>query len=436
MAKAVIIVSDLHLGRGDVLDNFRPVNEKAFVSFLDTKAGELKGGIDLVLLGDTFDVWQVAPDVEKKARHSKQIDVSVSVSSEGSRMNGILLQHKPALETLGRFLQTDAANRTLYFVIGNHDHSLVDPRFQQMVREAVSDQTNIPHDQIVFAHYYDRPDLAMYAEHGHQYEASNKYDLVNSFTPECPGYYFVRLFYNRMETVEPRIGCWGSWFQIFETIWDHHLIKYLPKAYELFGQYRKDKRVPKLIDIMGIPVPRTKAPSQAPKRNRLPEFPDLLFTGTVHPNNIFSLDPGTENRLRGLYHSDDEFRTFVDRVIRKKYKKSPPAVPIEPVPGTKGLFDDDYAIAITRMFGTSPAGVETMPVKGEPLDPDVYKHVVFGHTHDDKTNILSNCTYHNTGSWCYKEDSHGKNISRLCYLTVTQRPDGGIDYQTDCWPNP
>jgi len=192
MGKTAIFVSDLHLGRGDELEDFVPENEAAFVQFLGRQSEKYMGHeLDLVLLGDSLDIWQVATDQEKTALESKDIEITLTGDAEMERVQQVVSKHANTFAVLGRFLKADPKKRRNVIVPGNHDHSLIRPDVQRVIREATALGDANVRESILFPYYYDEPDLCTYAEHGNQYDVNNDYDDFAAFGPECPGYYFV-----------------------------------------------------------------------------------------------------------------------------------------------------------------------------------------------------------------------------------------------------
>ena len=53
----------------------------------------------------------------------------------------------------------------------------------------------------MFGNFYENPELALYADHGNQYDKNNAYKDFGRFDwkEDCRGYYFVKLFFNRIE---------------------------------------------------------------------------------------------------------------------------------------------------------------------------------------------------------------------------------------------
>lgn len=425
MDKIAIFVSDLHLGSGDELEDLIPKNEDAFIRFLQAQSNQfLSWEVDLVLLGDMMDIWQVATAEEKKAPDTEEIELSLLNGLESQRVEQIIQAHPKTFQAWQAFLRAAPANRRLFFVTGNHDHSLVDDQVQAVVRQAVTGGDASLHSRIVFEHYYDAPELSTYAEHGNQVDENNDYKNFPQFGAECPGYYFVRLFWNRLESLEPKLDEW-DWWNAFKAIWEDNLFYLLRPAVRFFRQYRRDPRSFERIDVPGVPF------FAAPGREvaqRLPEFPDVLISDSLRTDMIFSTEPATEMRLRGLYHDPGqaEFRAEVDKILQEKFSGQVPPVPEPEVSFPKfGLFRDEYVTGVAGMFAAPGESPKFMPMKGEALDPNRYKFVLFGHTHADREVKVPNLdvTYYNTGTWTVKRKAGGGDISQLCFVIV-QKPSG------------
>jgi UDP-2,3-diacylglucosamine pyrophosphatase LpxH len=439
MSKVAIFISDLHLGTGDELEDFSKENETAFVRFLKDQSAKQQGeDVDLVILGDFLDIWQVATDQEKSAEKSKAITLDIDENLEGSRITQIALAHPKTFDSLNEFLMVDPARRRLVCVTGNHDHSLVHLNLQQGIREAIVGTNQDLKDRISFPHFYDAPELRTYAEHGSQFDANNKYDDFATFGPECPGFYFVRLFWNRMEPKELDVDIWWN---IFRVIWERRLWSLLHTAFKLFRQYRGDPRDFKRIDLPGVPYFDAKlGPVPAPVTGKsLPECPDILFSDSADPKRIFSSDLATENRLRVLYHDpqNTEFRVEVDRILIEKYRGQVPPIPsglLPPAPAF-GLLVDDYVKGVSGMFADPGEPPRKRPMKVEALSKAKYDYVLFGHTHEPKSATIekADVLYFNTGSWTMVRDLSGKNVSRLCYVTIRKSSDGSMSAVQDYW---
>lgn len=440
MSKVAIFVSDMHLGRGDELEDFVPENEKAFVDFLRTQSDAYIGReVDLVLLGDFLDIWQVATDADKHAPDSTAIDLSVTVAYERERSREIVSAHPDTFAAFRRFLEADPTKRRVVCTPGNHDHSLVHPDVQRVVKQATVTGNPSLEGRVVFPLYYDAPELLTYAEHGSQFDDNNNYEDFSNFGAECPGFFFVRLFWNRLELLEPNADIWS---QSFVAIWKNRLWHLIEPAYLLYRQYLADPRDFERIDVPGVPFfaaggPRVGVPVTG---QRLPDFPDLLFSDRGDPDRVFSIDDATENHLRKLYHdpSTKGFKNEVDKILDKKYHGQPPIVPEAPIVSTAhfALLPDPYAVAVEGMFAPPGQPSETQPLKGGALSKDTYRYVLLGHTHKDEEKTVGELgvKYFNTGSWTVRRNAHGDNESRLCFVIVRRDNDGTVKATRAFWP--
>lgn len=440
MERVAIVVSDLHLGRADELEDFVSENEEAFCQFLKNQSDSLlHREVDLVLLGDLLDIWQVATEAEKKASQSEQIDISVKEGSDVNRTKEIVLAHPKTFDALKSFLAADPDHRRVICTPGNHDHSLIQPHVQDVAAQAIAQGDGALLKRIVFANYYENKELGIYAEHGNQFDEDNDYDDFCVFGAEAPGYFFVRLFWNRLELIQPNLD---NWMNSFSAIWKQKLWGLFLPAYRLFRQYVRDERPFKRIQVATSLPPilfEGRAMGVPSRGENLREFPDLLFTERVDPERIFSTDNEVESHLRALYHKPEnsEFKAAVDEILDEKFHGRPPTVP-EPSAETRQLeflISDNYVSAVRGMYGARNGTPHARPLKPGLLKPDVHKFVLLGHTHDEKKEEFSdlNVTYFNTGSWSVHRDEDGNNASRLCYVIIRKSSSGIVTATQEFW---
>lgn len=176
-----IFISDLHLGCGDARDDFLFIGNGAteeafkskvkrqhamtkmhrlfekFIHFVLQEAKTANCQPELILLGDIFDLLQVEP-VEAKFRHP-------------SRLHRIFKAHQPVFNSLNHFTQNGGL---LTYVIGNHDHELVDRRLFKILVKFLP-MINLHDGQKPLTAYINE-EWGIYAEHG------NQLDPLNSFT--------------------------------------------------------------------------------------------------------------------------------------------------------------------------------------------------------------------------------------------------------------
>jgi len=434
MKKSAIFLSDLHLGRDDQLEDFAVANQNAFIKFLrEYPTWFATDELDLVFLGDTFDIWQVAEDDEKTAAQSTSIPMDFSAQAEADRMARIVQSHSGFFAALRDFL-TPASHRRIVFTPGNHDHALVAPAVQTIVRDGITPASTLPPDAVCFSEFYNEPRLGVYGEHGNQIDPNNAYKSFPSLDKEAKGFYFVRSFWNRVETVYPSLDVW---WKSFDAIIKRKLWKAIPLMAKCWCQYLADHR----FDHVSIPsilvydaVPSAYSEIQM-------AFPDVLLAGQPQDGRFFSSDPLTEEALRALYHdpANPGFRVEADALLKQQYLDESYTVPVaRPIVelDAKGLFGDAYKRAVNTMFSDSTGSHRYLPLKGVPLDVETYSFVVLGHTHGEKMEKLPGRTaqYINTGSWSTRLSVDGRNISRLCYTRLMPNDAGEIEVEQECWP--
>jgi len=391
--------------------------------------------MDLVILGDFLDIWGVAPEEEKSARTSEEILVDLVEDDQQERAREAVEAHMATFESLGGFIAQQPERRRVVFVVGNHDHSLVRESVQEVIRNAVGGRASEMEGRMEFPLFYDSPELHTYAEHGNQYDANNRYRDFATFGEECPGYYFVRLVWNRLEPLAPSLDVWT---ESFRAIFKNKLWRLLDPAYCFYRQYRKDPRPFQRIDVAWVPFFAASGPFATTTGRPLPGFPDLLFSNFADPRRVFSTDRETEDMLRSLYHGAEnrQFKEWVDGILKEKYGAEFPPVPGEPSQGVEfGLFQDENEWAAAGMFCEEDETPRTPLLRKAGLREGLYDTVIFGHTHKEKmVRLHRNTKYFNTGTWSALRDADGRNRSRLCYVKLTRREGGEVEATQQLWP--
>ncbi len=152
-----LVLSDLHLGGGDHLDDF--TDDAALIDFLDHyAAGE---PTELILAGDTFEFLQVRlPDLA---------DDEYSDAAAARRLEAIISAHVGVVAALARFVATPGAQLTV--LIGNHDFELHYPAAKARLRAALGLK---PDDgRLRFAVSYRGG--GVYIVHGNQFDGWNRF---------------------------------------------------------------------------------------------------------------------------------------------------------------------------------------------------------------------------------------------------------------------
>ncbi|MEI7642798.1 MAG: UDP-2,3-diacylglucosamine diphosphatase [Chloroflexales bacterium] len=153
-----IIVSDLHLGGGDRLDDFD--DDLAFAAFIDTYVC-CDDPTELILAGDTLEFLQVRlPDLD---------DEDWSEATAERRIATIIAAHPLVFAALARFIA--GPERQLTVMIGNHDFELHYPAAKARLTAAVGLSLGDP--QLRFGVSYHGGGI--YLVHGNQFDSWNRF---------------------------------------------------------------------------------------------------------------------------------------------------------------------------------------------------------------------------------------------------------------------
>jgi UDP-2,3-diacylglucosamine pyrophosphatase LpxH len=446
--QVIALISDLHLslGAGWPLEDFH--SDSQLGSLVDFLKGRFAGKrVDLVLLGDVFDFWQVVPDSDLTSNNTSEIDLTLDIAQLGQDLGSVANKHPKFFKALTRFSQ-DPNNR-LVILAGNHDHPLVVPELQSTLKNLLVGRFNFSDRQnnLVFPqyHFYAVPQLGVYAEHGNQYERFNKYKDFLRFGPdplrhECQGYGLVRLFWNRLENldqdIDDRPEYWGSWFS-----WLRRHLRWgtMVKAWSWYQGYKRENRVEPITIADYSKEAALAVPSDTGAEHQTQ--PEILLDGeNLNTKLLFSQDPMVEAAYRRLYQDDQGFRQTVDQILTQKF--SPQPVPaVTPMPEIPPLYLD----ADEKLIHPSAGAAQSL-ILGEPLvrslggmfspgqgpnlfmdnlgnpaylDSQIYNLVIMGHTHDPRWESISNYPdklYINTGTWTTRRSNGGTKTERTVIL--------------------
>lgn len=211
--RQVVVLGDLHLGLGphpgkawDPYEDFRWADElHQLLAVIDAAGG---GATDLVLNGDTFELWQ-SRDSDCQ---SPNPDIGCSESEALARLARVARAHARELRDLGAF--AERGNNRVVFVPGNHDAALLFPAVAAAVEKAAGARRE--RLQVARAGYWISADGLLYAEHGHQigFDSANqlrgwpapfRQGVGGPFLQRPWGEQFVRLFFNRYEDPYPTL---------------------------------------------------------------------------------------------------------------------------------------------------------------------------------------------------------------------------------------
>lgn len=378
MKKVAIFMSDFHLGQNDQMEEFHTDNEFAELlgrlSFVHAD-----DEVDLVLLGDVIDLWAAINAVERNAATPKDVDlylpvddplaIPTAIDKEIDKTRAITSSHPTFFEALGRFVARNPERRRVLYVPGNHDHSVVEPTIQRLIRQQILTkevrdifQTHYPKlDQSVlegniqFQNFYENPDLKVYAEHGNQltyggafryWDTTKAESTFGTFGAECPGYVEFKLVSSRVERCAPELnglllGAFNpaNWPGLFWWLLFRGKFLTLGRLQDFLIQYKHDNR------------------SQAKWARK--ETPAAWKT-------VLYL---MKTRMFGA---------------------------------TRDEFNDQLA----QLFDEKGTGM--VPLSGKRLDPHKINTIVLGHSHQSRDVALPGLPgvrYYNTGSWILRYEN-------------------------------
>lgn len=171
MKKFKLVVSDLHLGVGKILEGGK-VNsleeyyyDDKFSEFLNYyTTGEYSDAeVELVLNGDIFNFLQV----DYRGHFLTVLTEQISLE----KLQRIVAGHPKFFAAIRKFAGEN--KRIVTYVIGNHDQDMMWPATQSYLNEVLS--TQVRFKNIVY--FFD----GVHIEHGHMYEAANRIDPKKFF---------------------------------------------------------------------------------------------------------------------------------------------------------------------------------------------------------------------------------------------------------------
>ena len=166
MKKIKLVISDLHLGKGRVLEDgaTNPFEEFFFsnklVEFIRYyMTGEYQDyDVELIINGDFLNFLQV----DYKGHYLTVITESVSLH----KLKTIVQGHELVFKTLKEFAASP--NRSISYVVGNHDQCMLWPSTRAYLNEVLG--TSVRYKNLVY--FID----GVHIEHGHMHEAANRFD--------------------------------------------------------------------------------------------------------------------------------------------------------------------------------------------------------------------------------------------------------------------
>ena len=160
MDETILIMSDLHLGAGELpnreknpLEDF--FYDQKFAELLSWKSIQNNGHFELMILGDAFDFPQVLPEIGLKSREP---GLGTTRQESVQRLQNIIRGHPVFFDALKGLL---AAGHTVRFLRGNHDIDLIWPEVRQWLQQTLGNS-----ERLIFEPGYRYRHKGLYCEHG------------------------------------------------------------------------------------------------------------------------------------------------------------------------------------------------------------------------------------------------------------------------------
>lgn len=174
-SRTAVFISDLHIGLGKASDgkwvpteDFRWPNAlKGFLAEISKEHGD---AIDLVIVGDFLELWQLPEDIKC---NGPTPDLGCTVDEMEELTRRILTNHSATLASLRSF--SARGGNKLHFIPGNHDSTLLLDEIWKLVFEKLGGDKDRIH--LVSNGIWSTQDGRVVADHGHQIGSDvNRYD--------------------------------------------------------------------------------------------------------------------------------------------------------------------------------------------------------------------------------------------------------------------
>jgi UDP-2,3-diacylglucosamine pyrophosphatase LpxH len=195
--KTILVISDLHLGAGLIVNKRKNVLEdfhydKELIEFIEYHSGGHYQGreVELIINGDFFDLLAVpfVPYFD---------DEFWSEKAALDKLKMIISAHPGVIDALKDFLSFPG-NRLVY-IIGNHDAELVFDSLRSYIIDLFPEQDQHKFKILLNTDSLYIPEEGIVLKHGHEYEMAHHFDPVTSIVTDVQG---VKYF----------IPPWGSYY--------------------------------------------------------------------------------------------------------------------------------------------------------------------------------------------------------------------------------
>ncbi|MCW5201587.1 metallophosphoesterase [Desulfobulbus sp. US4] len=172
--RTAVFISDLHIGQGALNGKWVPTEDfrwpNALKGFLTEISKEHGDAIDLVIVGDFLEMWQLPEDIKC---NGPTADLGCTVDEMEELTRRILANHSTTIASLRSF-SARGKNR-VHVIPGNHDAALLLDEIWTLVFEKLGGDKDRIH--LVANGIWSTPDGRVVADHGHQIGSDvNRYD--------------------------------------------------------------------------------------------------------------------------------------------------------------------------------------------------------------------------------------------------------------------
>lgn len=188
--KTILVISDLHLGAGLIVNKRKNVLEdfhydKELIEFIEYHSGGhyLEREVELIINGDFFDLLAVpfVPYFD---------DEFWSEKAALDKLKMIIAAHPGVMDALIDFLSFPR-NRLVY-IIGNHDAELVFDSLRSYIIDLFPEQDQDKFKILLNTDSLYIPEEGIVLKHGHEYEMAHHFDPVTSIVTDVEGLkYFI-----------------------------------------------------------------------------------------------------------------------------------------------------------------------------------------------------------------------------------------------------
>lgn len=188
--KTILVISDLHLGAGLIVNKRKNFLEdfhydKELIEFIEYHASMhyQEREVELIINGDFLDLLAVpfVPYFD---------DEFWSEKASLDKLKMILAAHSGVFEALKNFLTFP--NNRLVYIIGNHDAELIFESLRQCIVDIFPAEDQYKFKILLNTNEVYIPEEGVVLKHGHEYEVAHHFDPVTSIATDVEGKkYFI-----------------------------------------------------------------------------------------------------------------------------------------------------------------------------------------------------------------------------------------------------